>query len=84
MSLNARSIALRGFGYGALAIATAGFIAASPVDKRNYGGGGGRSEHEQYLAQQEQHAFELHKQILEEDEILILAVAQLVVNGAFT
>ncbi|HEY4698128.1 MAG TPA: hypothetical protein VIH29_09010 [Gallionella sp.] len=26
MSLNARSIAVRGFGYGALAVATAGFI----------------------------------------------------------
>jgi hypothetical protein len=77
--ISARSIALRGIGYGALALSLHGLV--NIPDKVNLqppiGGGGTTTRSDAYEDL-------VLKQIHQEDEIIILAVAQLIVHGAFT
>lgn len=82
MKLNARSIALRGIGFGALAVALHGFVPVqeAPIH-RNYGGGGGWGAEQSHVTYDAE--FALQEQIKQEDEILVMAIAQLVAAGVF-
>lgn len=76
--LSSRLIALQGIGGVALAVALQGFVAVdqvTPVTPTLMAGGGAHEQELDYMLQQ---------QIREEDEIIIMAVAQLIVHGAFT
>ena len=75
MIFSPRSIALQGIGYGVLAIALQGFAPSLGVSQQALGGGGTTISYS--------HEDHLRRQIMDEDDIIILTITQMIVAGAF-